>query len=123
MRPDHRPAFHPSLREQSTIAAERPEDWPDHERGYVALDGRAVSQHEPQSETMERRVFVYSQEAHQKNYDGSGVPHLLKNVTFSTGSRDTAPNFPIGHPIGKIANVSAFSGSPNASFTSFSYRR
>jgi len=66
MRPDHRPAFHPSLREQSTVGAERPEDWPDHERGFVALDDRAVSQREPQSETMERRGFVYSQEAPSK---------------------------------------------------------
>src|SRR5713101_4602282 len=56
-------------------------------------------------------------------YEGRGCPHLLKNVTFSTGSRDTTPNLPIGHPIGKIAKVSAFSGSPNASFTSFSYSR
>jgi hypothetical protein len=27
-------------------------------------------------------------------------------VTFSTGSRDTASNFAVGHPIGKIADVS-----------------
>src|SRR5229473_2493707 len=43
-----------------------PKTGPDHERGYVALDDRAVSQREPQSETMERRGFVYSQEAPSK---------------------------------------------------------
>ena len=42
------------------ITAKRFEDWPDHERGNVALDDRAVSQREPQPETMERRDFAYS---------------------------------------------------------------
>ena len=78
MRPDHRPAFHPSLHEQSTIAAERPEDWPDHERGYVALDGRAVSQCEPQSKTKERRDFVNSQEADQTKLRRQGRAPLIE---------------------------------------------